>query len=179
MLVESKSFKSEKLELKIEDNQRSFFTTAGKSLYKVTINVGLWKLYGFQHCEVWRQDRKVLAESILAFVCDTLAGLTMQCKYNSYFLILIANILWDKTLCHIFWQSFAQLQACSNFCAREKVTVDVAQNKTQTEDGSLWLFSQCSVVIYMNVICQSWMTILDHPNYSFISWERSAGINVF
>lgn len=42
MLVESKSFKSEKLELKIEDNQRSFFTTAGKSLYKVTINVGLW-----------------------------------------------------------------------------------------------------------------------------------------
>lgn len=52
MLVESKSFKSEKLELKIEDNQRSFFTTAGKSLYKVTINVGLWKLYGFQHCEV-------------------------------------------------------------------------------------------------------------------------------
>lgn len=52
MLVESKSFKSEKLELKIEDNQRSFFTTAGESLYKVTINVGLWKLYGFQHCEV-------------------------------------------------------------------------------------------------------------------------------
>lgn len=134
----------EKLELKIEDNQRSFFTTAGKYLYKVTINVGLWKLYWFQHCEVWRQDRKVLAESILAFACDTLASLTMQYKYNSYFLILIANILWDKTLCHIFWQSFAQLQACSNFCARKKVTVDVAQNKTQTKDGSPWLFSQCS-----------------------------------